>query len=63
MAEEQKPGSSDPSNRILRCRKCGKCTDCTSEDLLTYMRDGWPKCCGDVMTLFIEAELPGGAKS
>jgi hypothetical protein len=51
------------SDRILRCRHCGKCTDCTPEDLMTYIRDGWPKCCGETMTLFIEAKLPGGAQS
>jgi hypothetical protein len=63
MAGEEKPEAGGCTERILRCSQCGKCTDCSSDDLLSYMRTGWPKCCGEVMTLVIEANLPGGAKS
>jgi hypothetical protein len=50
------------SDRLLRCRQCGKTVECSPEELMTHMREGWPKCCGETMTLFIEAKLPGGAK-
>jgi hypothetical protein len=63
MAGEEKPETGGSTERILRCSKCGKITDCSSDDLMNYMRAGWPKCCGDVMTLFIEAKLPGSAES
>lgn len=49
--------------RILRCGECGRTEICSMNELMAYMSSGWPKCCGDTMTLFIEAKLPGGAKS
>lgn len=60
--EDPEPASEDRT-RILRCGKCGKTVDCLMNDLLTYMSSGWPKYCGETMTLFIEAKLPRGAKS
>jgi hypothetical protein len=46
------------SARILRCLKCGKVTDCTPDDLLRYAQTKWPRCCKDVMTLFIQTPKP-----
>jgi len=48
--------------RFLQCGKCGKNIGCLPVDLLNYMRTGWPKCCQETMTLFIEPELAGTAK-
>jgi hypothetical protein len=31
---------------------------CSAEEVGTYMREGWPKCCGETMALFIQANLP-----
>jgi hypothetical protein len=56
-------GGCGGSARVLICRKCNKSTPCSPEDLMCYMREGWPKCCGETMTLFIEAKLPGGDKA
>jgi hypothetical protein len=51
------------TERLLRCGMCGKCVECSSEELMSYMRQGWPKCCGETMELFIKAVLPDGATS
>ena len=44
---------------MLVCRACGRAEDSSVTDLLNYMKFGWPKCCGEVMTLFVETERPG----
>lgn len=49
--------------RILRCSKCGKSTNITVQEMMEFTATGWPKCCGETMTMFIEAALPGGAKT
>ena len=49
------------SNRpagILVCSKCGSQTECDADGLLVYTRLGWPKCCGEVMTLYAKVENP-----
>jgi hypothetical protein len=35
--------------------------DCSAEGLLRYTRQGWTKCCGQVMALFTEAPRPDSA--
>ena len=39
----------DGGRRILRCPTCGRSDEVTQTDLLRRSRDGWPKCCGQVM--------------
>ncbi len=65
MTDAKGPPCKDPEDlqRILRCDKCGKTVACQPSEMLVYTVTGWPKCCGETMTLFIEANLPGGAKS
>ncbi|MBN9121258.1 MAG: hypothetical protein J0I06_19255 [Planctomycetes bacterium] len=46
-------------HRIVRCGACGRSVECTITDLLRYTREGWPKCCGQVMAFFTEAARPG----
>jgi hypothetical protein len=43
---------------VLVCKTCDRYIQCTSEDLLAYTREGWPRCCGETMALFIETRLP-----
>jgi hypothetical protein len=53
------PGNrSDLRQRVLTCNVCSNNLHCTSEELLTYTRVGWPKCCRETMTLFIETWIP-----
>jgi hypothetical protein len=48
----------DSRERVLICRTCNRCIHCTPEDLLSYMRKGWPKCCDETMPLSIKTRLP-----
>lgn len=56
-------GERDEQARLLRCGKCGRTVECSRAEVLDYLNSGWPKCCGETMTLFIEARLPKGSKS
>lgn len=33
----------------VRCLQCGRTADCTSEQLLQYAGNGFPRCCGEAM--------------
>jgi hypothetical protein len=44
--------------RIIRCNACGLTVECTAGDLLQYTREGWPRCCEQVMTFFTETTRP-----
>lgn len=48
--------------RLLWCDLCSLCLERSQEDLLRYTRDGWPQCCGQVMTVFAESERPAPRK-
>jgi hypothetical protein len=43
---------------LLWCSACGRADECAPADLLRYTREGWPRCCGQVMAYFAEAERP-----
>jgi hypothetical protein len=46
------------ARRLLRCTACGRTVECHARDLERYVRDGWPRCCREVMAYFVEAEPP-----
>lgn len=46
--------------RLLRCDTCARSEENSAEELLRYTREGWPKCCGQVMAVFTEA-VPSAA--
>ena len=48
-------GSQINPRRLVRCDSCNGTVECSAADLLKYTREGWPKCCGQVMALFTEA--------
>src|SRR4051812_48953772 len=57
------PDRPDPSGRrLLRCPVCGRADEVTHDDLMRHARDGWPKCCGEVMDYFLEAPRPAGTQ-
>lgn len=35
----------------LRCNRCLKTQNVDAEDFSRYLAHGWPKCCGNTMTL------------
>ncbi len=43
----------DPANSggIVRCTICNKATIVSVSDIVGFIRSGWPRCCGYVMTL------------
>jgi hypothetical protein len=47
---------------ILVCRSCGKQTDCKIDNYLRFIREGWPECCGDLMTPCWPIEQASGEK-
>ena len=49
------PQVPDPLRRLLRCNTCGTTVMHTAEEMLAYTRQGWPKCCGEVMALYVES--------
>ena len=45
---------------LLRCDACRRTVAYSDTDMLAYSRAGrWPKCCGEVMALAVEADIPG----
>ena len=44
--------------RLVRCFACERSEGVSSDDLQGYMQSGWPRCCGEVMTYFMEADRP-----
>ena len=40
--------------RLLRCEKYGASSVTLLHDLVRHTQQGWPKCCGDMMALFVE---------
>ena len=58
MQEHNSLGSQVNPRRLVRCNACDRTVDCSAADLLRYTREGWPKCCGQVMALFTEAARP-----
>lgn len=48
--------------RVLLCNACGRRMDCSAEQLLGYTREGWPRCCGQVMAFFVEATRADGRR-
>jgi hypothetical protein len=55
------PPSPPPASRInlLRCLTCSKTVECSPTDALKFTKTGWPRCCGEVMTMFIPTSQPG----
>lgn len=41
----------------LVCQECQKETQCTEKNAESYLRSGWPKCCGYTMRLVTGNEL------
>lgn len=45
---------------ILRCGECGTQDSLTAYGIASYLRDGWPVCCGYTMTWITQKELDEG---
>jgi hypothetical protein len=40
----------------VRCGVCGREELVSAQDLAGYMQTGWPQCCRNVMTYYLEAD-------
>ena len=40
-----------PDGATLACEKCRREEQATREQCAEYLRSGWPRCCGETMTL------------
>ncbi len=47
----------DPALPVGRAPRARWCDECDPEEMLRYTRDGWPKCCREVMTLFTPTDM------
>lgn len=47
---------------ILRCGECGTEDTLTAYGIASYLRDGWPRCCGYTMTWITQRQLDEEAK-
>lgn len=52
------PSGSHWGRRLLRCKLCNAVRTPSPEELLKYTRTGWPTCCNQVMTLYVETDVP-----
>jgi hypothetical protein len=43
----------------LWCGACGRVEECPPDAFDRYARDGWPRCCGQVMSYFREPDPTG----
>lgn len=46
----------------LECPVCGRVIRSTEADVLRFVRAGWPRCCGETMTLSSEPPTHVGGK-
>lgn len=58
MTQEQNETGAVAPRRLVRCDVCDRTVECSASDLLRYTREGWPRCCGQVMALYTEAVRP-----
>jgi hypothetical protein len=62
MPPNRAPQTPAPPLKLLRCPLCGKVAECQPADLLQYIQTEWPRCCGEVMTLYVPTTLPEDLK-
>ncbi len=43
---------------LLRCDTCGHIVLCKLSEVERYRRDGWPKHCGETMSIFVQTGRP-----
>jgi hypothetical protein len=43
---------------LLHCESCGDVILCDLEDVEQFRRSGWPRHCGETMSVFVETRRP-----
>lgn len=54
LAVHKSIATSIPEIIRLECGVCGIAQPCNWDQTVTYLRNGWPKCCGYTMSLITE---------
>lgn len=55
---DSRPDRKVEPRRVVQCNTCGCAVECSADELLRYTREGWPRCCGQVMAFFTEPSRP-----
>jgi len=50
--------SSPPVAGLLHCDVCGRTAEFRDGELFQFVQTAWPRCCGEVMSLFLPAGKP-----
>jgi hypothetical protein len=50
MASAPDPSHSGPF-AILRCSVCHRTAEAARDDILAFVKTGWPQCCGEFMSI------------
>jgi hypothetical protein len=48
-----------PTTRLLTCGACRRVEPCSQVELLRFTQQGWPTCCGEVMSFVTDPSGPG----
>ncbi|VTR90830.1 unnamed protein product [Gemmata massiliana] len=43
---------------MVGCTTCHQVVECSAADVATFLSQGWPKCCNEVMTYYATSEKP-----
>lgn len=52
--------AADHPSKLLLCHSCGRTSFFSEGELVSFIRAGWPACCGETMALFLETPTPTG---
>ena len=58
---QSRPAFSLQRSYVLWCASCGTLASRSPADLLSYTREGWLECCGQVMCYFPDATAETGS--
>lgn len=45
------PAVAPATRRVMVCHRCRRTAGVESGEVLAYLTEGWPRCCGEVMEL------------
>jgi hypothetical protein len=57
MTTDPRPTSSAGPRKLLRCDPCGRSAVFTDAEFFEFVETGWPACCGETMSLYLEATV------
>jgi hypothetical protein len=58
MTPDPRPTAHPGPRKLLRCDACGRSAVFTDAEFFAFVVTGWPPCCGETMSLYLEATVP-----